>query len=364
MKKALTLSAAALGILAVAAVIAGCGGSGSSSASGSTSTASSSGGGEPANSEETGGVLCATSLTNVGLVGEFVKSYKQVAQKYGMEFTEKIANPEGDLASAQSNIQSCTTAGAKIIAGIATENTAVSSLIRRASESGIAYIGDYAGEVTPGVALNIAPADEEMSKQLAEYAKESLEEAGHPLNVMTLGESALPVVVRRISSFEKDAEEAGWNIAESAELDITNVAGSATQKVAAALRSHPEIDVIVSPFDAPTAGAEAAIKQTGDSNVKILSYEGLEPTFAQMRSGKSPIAAIAGAPVEVFNDVRLWAVGQILQGKLPEGTEASCIGPLITNSNIPKPEETIQGGSCEIGGKPYSSAQLEKMAAE
>jgi ABC-type sugar transport system substrate-binding protein len=353
-----------LGVLALALVgilaVAGCGSSGGGTTG---ATADAQGGGSTQN---TGGSICATSLTSVGQAGEFIDGYKAAATKYGMEFSEKIANPEGEISSAQSNIQSCTLAGATIITGIATENSAVSSLIRRASEAGSGYIGESAGESVSGVSLNINSNNVAQSEELFEYAKKELASGGKPLNVYTLNATPLPVVAERIASFEELAKEAGWNIVGQGELDTTNFPGSATQKVSAALRSNPDIEVIVSPFDDPTAGAVAAIKQTGASQVKVLSYDGAQTTFAQMRGGNSPIAAIAGAPSELYQDVRLWGIGQILKEKLPEQTEAKCAGPLITDANIPAagPTLAISGGSCVINEKEFSAAELGKMADE
>jgi ABC-type sugar transport system substrate-binding protein len=314
-----------------------------------------------ANVSATGGVLCMPSLTNLGLVAKFISGYTQIAKVHGMTFDQKISNPQGDLNSATSNIQSCIDAKAKIIAGVAIQPAAVRTKIAAAKKAGAFYIADYGGDSVKGVDLNIISDDSAMSAQLVQYAKKSL--ANHQkLDIFAMTASPLAVVRRRMGSFLADARKQGWKISGTTEINLTDPAGSATRAVAAALARDPKINVIASPWDDPTAGIVAALREAGNSKVKVLSYEGLEPTLALMRAGKSPVVAIAGAPESVLNDLRAYEIDKMLKGTFKGTVNAPCVGELITNKNIPATGQELPGGGCKLNGVSYSAAKLKALA--
>jgi ABC-type sugar transport system substrate-binding protein len=344
-----------VGFLLVVSLVTAASGFGSSRFVSATSSA------HVAGASATGGALCMPSLTNLGLVAKFISGYTRIAKVHGMTFVQKISNPQGDLNSAISNIQSCIDAKAKVIAGVAIQPAAVRTKITAAKKAGAYYIADYGGDSVPGVDLNIISDDSAMSAQLVGYAKSSL--ANHEkLDIFALTASPLAVVRRRMGSFLSGARKNGWKISAIAQIDLRDPAGSATRAVAAALARDPNINVIASPWDDPTAGIVAALREAGNSKVKVLSYEGLEPTLALMRAGKSPVVAIAGAPESVLNDLRAYEIDKMLKGTFTGTVNAPCVGELITKSNIPATGQELPGGGCHLNGVVYSASKLKSLA--
>ncbi|MEA2256390.1 MAG: ribose transport system substrate-binding protein, partial [Solirubrobacteraceae bacterium] len=280
-----------------------------------------------------------------------------------MKYVQKIASPDGNLQSAASNIEQCIQSKATAIVGIATENAAVAAQIAQAEKAGIPYIADESGSPVPGVKATIWGNEWENSAKLVGYL---LTNYTTPRKVMVLKATVLPVVRRRTTGFL--AAAAGGKgqipIEATAELDVAaGVANSATDKVTAALRAHKDINVVVAPWDDPAAGAVAALKRLGRDDVTVLTYDGLEPTYASMRAGQSPIAALAALPSEALFNVRKAIVGQILANSLPESVNALCTGPLVTKDNVPAKGALTPGGECIVSGKVVSAATLKQQAA-
>jgi ribose transport system substrate-binding protein len=343
-----------LGAFAVSALLfAGCGGSDDGD----------SGDDAPKTASVEGGSLCVTALVSVGLVADYLDSYQGVADETGLKLDEKIANPEGDLAAALSNIDSCVRDKADAVVGIATENAAAAQSIKKAAKAGIPYIGDFSGKPVEGVAFNMKEDEAAASDLLFEFAEREFASGDDKPTALLINASPLPAVVARIGRFKELADQAGWNL-EEVELDLANPAGSTTEKVSAALRSNSDISVIVSPWDDPTAGAVAALRQAQNEDTKVLSYDGLETTWAQMRTGNSPVVAVAAFPTGAFNDLRLWAIPQVIKGDIPAGTKAECVGPLVTVDNVPEEGERTLGGSCTVGKDQYSAEELTDLAGQ
>ncbi|MEA2250538.1 MAG: ribose transport system substrate-binding protein [Solirubrobacteraceae bacterium] len=353
------------------ALMAGCGGSsgggGSSTPSGSSapgSTSTSAGGTAPKTATGDGTQeLCVTSLVSFGLAPVFFEGYKQIATDLKMKYVQKIASPDGNLQSAASNIEQCIQSKATAIVGIATENAAVAAQIAQAAKAGIPYIADESGSPVPGVKATIWGNEWENSAKLVGYL---LTNYTTPRKVLVLKATVLPVVRRRTTGFLAAAavEKGQIQVEATAELDLAaGVANSATDKVTAALRANKDINVVVAPWDDPAAGAVAALKRLGRDDVAVLSYDGLEPTYAAMRTGQSPIAALAALPSEALFNVRKAVVGQILAKSLPDSVNALCTGPLVTKDNVPGKGSLTPGGECIVSGKVVSAATLKQQAA-
>jgi ABC-type sugar transport system substrate-binding protein len=354
----------AMAICVIAAlVVAGCGG-GSSSSSGGSTTANTGGGGGGETSEPTeGGELCVSSLVGYAIVPNLLEIWKDTAQKNGMEYSQAIADPEGSLQSAHSNLESCIRNQAKVAVNITTPDETLAPSISKLQSQGGFYIGQYAGEPVSEEALSIGPDDAGMSKQLFEYAEENLVKPGEKPTVLAITASEIPVVVARVDSFVEYAEEAGWNVVGPVQIPGTNVAQQTASKTAAALASNPNINMMLAFTDEVTSGAEPSIREAG-AEVNILAYEGLEPTYSKMREGKSMVAAVASAPIQVYNDLQIWAVGQMLAGEWENGTVAKCLGTVVTEENVPAPNTPNEGGECTVNETEYSAEELTKMAEE
>jgi ABC-type sugar transport system substrate-binding protein len=350
-----------LGVL----VLAGCGSSSSSSSSGS------SGSGNTASK----GTLCVGSLVGFAIVPDLMKIWQDTATKNNMQFTSAIASPEGDLNSASANIQSCVRKKAKVTVNITTPDKTQAAAINQTTSAGNFFVGQYAGAPIPGETESIGPNDPGMSKQLFDWAQQNIATGGKKPVVLALTTSAFPVVVDRIGSFVKLAQAAGWKVVGPTELRPADVATDATSKTAAALRSNPDINVILAYTDDVTAGAAPAVRDAGKSKqVKVLAWEGLEPTYAAMRAKTSLVAAVAGAPIDVMNDLQVWSVRKMLAGTFAKGSIWRCVGPLITPANVPPKGQPNKGGTCQegtqvdslgavVGGTTYSAAQIKAMAA-
>jgi len=115
--------------------------------------------------------------------------------------------------------------------------------------------------------------------------------------------------------------------------------------------------------DEVTSGAEPSIREAG-AEVHILAYEGLEPTYSKMREDKSMVAAVAAAPIQVYNDLQVWSVGEMLAGNWENNTEAKCLGVVVTPENVPPPNTPNKGGECTVNGTEYSAEELAEKAEE
>lgn len=345
-------------------VASGCGSSDSKSSSGST------------NAKADNGALCVGSLVGFAIVPDLMTIWKDTAAKNGMTFSSTIANPEGDLNSAQANIKSCVRKKAKVTVNITTPDTTLAAPINQTESAGNFYVGQYSGAPVPNQTMSLGPNDPGMSKQLFDWAQKNLATGGKKPTVLALTTSAFPVVVNRIGSFVALAKAAGWNVVGPEELRPDKVARDAESKTAAALRSNPDINIVLAYTDDVTAGVTPAVNDAGKQDqVKVLAWEGLEPTYAEMRSGKGLVAAVAGAPIDVMNDLQVWSVRQMLAGDFPKGSIWRCIGPLITPDNVPAKGEPNKGGSCQegtsidklgavVGGTTYTADQLKAKANE
>jgi ribose transport system substrate-binding protein len=350
------------------AVVVGCG----SDKKDSAGSSGGGGGGETASN----GAICVSSLVGFAIVPDLLRIWEDTAKKNNMTYSSAIASPEGDLASAQSNVNSCVRKKAKVTVNITTPDETLKAPIKQTTAAGNFFVGQYSGAPVEGGTLSLSPDDPAMSKQLFDWAKENLADKGTKPVVLPLTTSAFPVVVNRIGSFSKLAKDAGWEVLGEQELRPDKVAADATSKTAAALRSKPDINVILAYTDDVTAGAAPAVRDAGkEDQVKVLAWEGLEPTYAEIRAGKSLVGAIAGAPIQIMNDLQVWAVRGMLDGSLKKGSVWRCVGPLITPDNVPPKGEPNKGGSCQEGtevddlgavvnGKTYTAEQLTAMAAE
>jgi ribose transport system substrate-binding protein len=356
------------------AVAVGCGSEKpKDSASGDTAGSAGGGGGEPAASN---GAICVSSLVGFAIVPDLLRIWEDTAKKNNMEFSSAIASPEGDLNSAQSNVNSCVRKKSKITVNITTPDATLQAPIKQTTAAGNFFVGQYSGAPVEGQTLSLSPDDPAMSKQLFDWAKENLADKGTKPVVLPLTTSAFPVVVNRIGSFSKLATDAGWKVLKPQEMRPDKVAADATSKTAAALRNNPDVNIILAYTDDVTAGAAPAVRDAGkEDQVKVLAWEGLEPTYAEIRAGKSLVAAIAGAPIQIMNDLQVWAVRGMLDGSFAKGSSWRCVGPLITPDNVPPKGEPNKGGSCQEGtelddlgavvnGKTYTAEQLASMAAE
>ncbi|MDO8211649.1 substrate-binding domain-containing protein [Conexibacter sp. CPCC 206217] len=357
----------ALGI-GMLAFVAGCGGESSSSSSTSTPAATAQ---TPAATDaastttaaasDGNNTLCVTSNVSFGLAPLFFEGYKEIAKQYGLDYVQKIASPDGNLQSAATNIQQCINAKPKAIVGIATESAAVAAPIAAAEKAGIPYIADQSGSPVPGVRVQIWGNEYANSAALVGYL---LTSSDRPQNIYVLRASALPVVARRTAGLlaALPIERTQLKLAGSSELDLADVARSATEKTLAAVRANKDVNVVVAPWDDPAAGALAALKQLNRDDVKIITYDGLDSTYETMRGGERRIAAIAALPAEAFFNVRKLLVGQILDGSLPPSVNALCSGPLVTPDSIPAKGELTPGGSCILNGRVETADELRAAA--
>jgi ABC-type sugar transport system substrate-binding protein len=352
------------------AVAVGCGSDKPDEGGGGAST--SGGSGETASN----GSICVSSLVGFAIVPDLLRIWEDTAKKNNMEFSSTIASPEGDLKSAQSNVNSCVRKKSKVTVNITTPDATLQAPIKQTTAAGNFFVGQYSGAPVEGGTMSLSPDDPAMSKLLFDWAKENLADKGTKPVVLPLTTSAFPVVVNRIGSFSKLAKDAGWKVLGPQELRPDKVAADATSKTAAALRSNPDVNIILAYTDDVTAGAAPAVRDANKQDqVKVLAWEGLEPTYAEMRAGKSLVAAIAGAPIQIMNDLQVWAVRGMLDGTFKKGSVWRCVGPLITTDNVPPKGEPNKGGSCEEGtevddlgavvnGKTYTADQLTEMAAQ
>ncbi len=350
-------------VLAFGLIAAGCGSSDDDSGSGSGESASN-------------GSICVGSLVGFAIVPDLMRIWKDTAKQNNMEFSSSIANPEGDLNSAQANINSCVRKKATVTVNITTPDETLAAPIAQTTKAGNFYVGQYSGAPAPDQTMSLSPDDPAMSKQLFDWAKENIADKGEKPVILPLTTSAFPVVVNRIGSFVALAKKAGWEVLPEQELRPDRVATDATSKTAAALRSNPDVNIVLAYADDVTAGVTPAVRDAGKTDqVKVLGWEGLEPTYADMRAGNSLVAAIAGAPIQVMNDLQVWAVREMLDGSFEKGSVWRCVGPLVTPENVPAKGEPNKGGSCDkgteiddlgavVGGETFSAEEITSMAKE
>ncbi|MGE3822452.1 MAG: hypothetical protein AB7I30_23805, partial [Isosphaeraceae bacterium] len=224
---------------------AGCGSSSSDSTSG--------GGGGDGSETADNGTLCVSSLVGYSIVPQLLETWEIAAKANSMKYTSAIADPEGDVQSSQANLESCARDESKVAVNITTPDETLAPSINKIGSYGGHYIGQYSGEPVSGQALSFGPYDEGMSKQLFDYAKENLVKPGETPTVLAITSSAIPVVVVRVGAFVKLAEEAGWNVVGPVEINPVNVSQQTASKTAAALRSDPNINMMLAFTDEVTS---------------------------------------------------------------------------------------------------------------
>jgi ABC-type sugar transport system substrate-binding protein len=324
-------------IFSVAFVATGCG----SDDSGGDSDVLSS---EQANADlGKGKTLCANTFVKVGTAVPLLDQLREISGNLGMDYKESVAN--GDFELALNQIGSCARRKAGAIVTIATDNAGAKGALKEASKAGVPIITQYSGAPVPGVDVAIHGDEVEAADRLASWIDENL---GEDLDMVVYTATPLAVVKDRIAAFKAAAEERpGWNILTTEELDLTDPTKSATEKTQAALQRYPDADLIIAPWDDPAAGAVSAIRSTGSSDAKVVTWDGVEATFALMRTKDSPLVALQAQPDVTSSELVQTELVHLLKGEEPTAGYFLCVGPTIDAGSVPKPGQLVETGTCK-----------------
>lgn len=347
-RRAFSLKGMLLATIAVAfLVVAGCGGD--DDGNGATVA-------EEENGAPPQGSLCVVSLVKVGAALSNLELLQAVAEDNNLEYNENVA--EGDFDTAISQIQTCARdQDTAAIVSVALENAAVEQAISNAEQNDIPFISEYGGEPTAEQTFAVEMDEEHASQLLADYVAENI---GEELEYIMVTAEPLPTVRDRVATFQAAAEP-GWDEVGSVELDLMSPAEGTATLLESELRANPDVDLIVTPWDDPAAGAVTAIRQTGSEDTRVVTYDGVEATWAQMRAGDTPIVAVAGQPTVAVGGMVNRQLKRILDGQEPEQKRVLCQGPLVTQEeNIPDENQPLGGGTCLLDGETLPAEELSE----
>ena len=275
-------------------------------------------------------------------VGEMEKTAKEAAALLGWDLT--VAAADGTPAQMAAVIQNQVTAGVDAILNVAIQPAAATQAMQAAKTANIPIIGIGAVFDDPQKLLtaNYGPSEVEMSTALANQMKKDYANGAQALS---LNASAIPSIVERQVTLEKETKGTKIQVAAKHETDLANGVKDTENAVATNLRSNPNINMIWALQDFEIVTSLNTIKSQGLQQAGIYGYYPPPDAFAAMRawqSGQAPIVA-ADSPIK-FSP---WYAYDSLVNKL-------CLNKsdfIVKQSEKPLPVKTFIAGSTNEANK-------------
>lgn len=346
-----------------AVALSACGDSGDDSSSGSTASAAAdtttsdagSGSGDPALSDadtsgKTIGILSLAPISDIQTLVEQMQN--RCAKDHG--WTVKVANANGDPATAQNAVNQFIGSGVDAIYNIGFDYTALARQATDARARDIPFVSAFAN-APPGT-LHLDPLNWESAVNQVQYMVDSLGGRGNVATILSrtaspvirIREQALTAVLRNYPDIRVVARH---------ELDLANAIPDSTSATQSILQSNKDLDAMYIAYDDPAIGAIQAIDQAGRSDqIKVFSFNGQPNMLDQLRKEGSPAFSSAFIDLEAGTQAVCYLLQQSLAGEEIPETNLYVQEPLITRVNVPEsgdppgvPVITLSGGEVNVG---------------
>jgi ABC-type sugar transport system substrate-binding protein len=341
MKLGLRISSA-LALLALVALVAGCGSSKKKSTATTTSAATTStAAAKPAvNAKVTNKTIGFVDILGVAAVEKrFYKAFKYAATQAGwkVEFVDGQGDPTKIAGAATNFVNS----GVDAIVFNSVPGEMVKPAAKAAAAKGIPTInlvtpatpGIYSGDYDENEATLTPPLGAKLKHDFPKGAKIGLLES-----------QAITASRSRVTALKKSL--AGSNVTVEAEADLPEATPEAAGKASTdMLNAHPDLSAIVGIFDQFSSPAMAAIKTAQKPNLKYYSFYADSVNAPLMARPGSPFVAVVDSNVA---EVGFIAVDQLLQhfatGKPVVAQEFPTLHPVvITKANLPTSTDPDEG---------------------
>ena len=270
-------------------------------------------------------------------VGEMEKTAKAAAANLGWSI--EVAPADGTPAQMSQVIQTQVTKGVDAILNVAIQPAAATAALQAAKTANIPVIGIGAVFDDPQklLAATYGPSEVEMSTGLATQMKKDYPKGAQALS---LNASAIPSIVARQVTLEKETAGTNIKVAVKHETDLANGPKDTENAVATSLRANPSINMIWALQDFEITTSLKTIQSQGLQQAGIYGYYPPPDAFAAMRawkSGQAPIVA-ADSPIKYSP----WYAYDSLVNKL-------CLGKTtdwtVQQSEKPLPVKVFVAGS-------------------
>jgi ribose transport system substrate-binding protein len=349
-------------LLAVTAIVAGCGSSTSTSTTSSASSGSASSSVTAAKAEATKSEQVPTSILQTGL-GSFTPkpggTIYHIACNLALEGCSKVAN--GIKAATEAigytfklcnggttpgQIAQCfqTAIAAKptaiVVNGIGATEAGAS--FAAAASAKVPVIGSFTGDSqgVNGVVTEVA--GNACVKQAKEVANAIIADSEGKANVLFVGTNTFKCNIQRQQSFVSQMQTCTGCKVSTLSFAIEGVTSQLPGQLQAALQSKPEINYIVGTFDAVALAATNAVRQAGKaSSIKVAGFDGDAPDLALVKKGEiQKWDDVTGGSEPGFAAID--AAARNAAGKqVPPVTEITSF--LVTQQNYPQIAPTYQG---------------------
>ncbi|MEA2397509.1 MAG: ribose transport system substrate-binding protein [Thermoleophilaceae bacterium] len=296
-----------VGLLAVTAIIAGCGSSSTSSTSSSASSSSAPSSVAAAKAEATKSEQVPTSILQAGL-GSFTPkpggTIYHVACNLALEGCTKLSN--GIKAGTEAigykfklcnggttpgQIAQCfqTAIAAKptaiVVNGIGDAEAGAS--FAAAASAKVPIVGSFTGD-TPGVKGVVTEvAGNACVKQAKEVANAIIADSEGKANVLFVGTNTFKCNIQRQQSFISQMKTCSSCKVSTLSFAIEGVTSQLPGQLQTALQSKPETTYVVGTFDAVALAATNAVRQAGKAgSIKVAGFDGDAPNLALVKKGE------------------------------------------------------------------------------
>lgn len=193
---------------------------------------------------------------------------------------------------------------------------AVSDVVQEALDKGIKVVAGNIYLTNPGVVI----VDQDESKQLDLVLDQVLKDNGDNFSAGYVYVEGFPALDRRDKAWTafKAKHPGVKQVAQWGAVDDTT-AQSVANQTAAVLRAHPEITVILAPYDEFARGAKIAVNEAGlQDKVKIYSVDVSTSDIQEIREPNSPWVATAATSAEGGGEVQVRALALAIASQLKE----------------------------------------------
>lgn len=290
-------------VLAVLAVVTGCGGSSHMSSSNAASTptaASTTAGSSSASGNQVAlpkKTIAIVNVNNAGLATDVQDAALEAGKALGWSTT--TCDGKGDPAQMNACVQSAVSAGVDAIVTIAVDPAAIGSGLRAAKAKNIPVINTSGiGSSSPLVSASYVPNDYAMATLLGKYLVDrggaNGAQIGELSSNIVLSLSLRSDILRlMIKPFPQN------KIVATHAIDLANAAQDTQKAVSDMLAAHPNLTTIWVAYDIATVPAIQAVRRAGmEKKVAILSFFCDKSILEAAKQGPPFVACTQDYPVQ------------------------------------------------------------------
>lgn len=207
-----------------------------------------------------------------------------------LDWDVTVVDGKGDPSVWNAAVTQAVSDGADGIVLAAVNPALVSDGLARAERAGIPVVSLFIPELdgAPDVDAHVTTDHEGGGRALADWV---IADSGGDAQVLVLSEPAFPELVLRGEGFaeELSRECPGCAITDTVEFSIGTMASDLAGLVTTALQADPTIDYVLAPFDSSATFAAQGIRQSGRTDVALVSGEGDPDGLQRVRDGEQAV---------------------------------------------------------------------------